>query len=49
MLLGNDYRNDVIEKLYGDRIGDSSIIFTPWDTVENMLDLIPEDLSLIHI
>lgn len=43
MLLGSNYRNDAVEKLYGDRIGDSSIIFTPWDTVENMLDLIPED------
>lgn len=43
MLLGNDYRNDAVEKLYGDRVGNSSIIFTPWDTVEDMLDLIPED------
>lgn len=43
MLLGSNYRNDAVEKLYGDRIGDSSIIFTPWDTVENMLDLIPDD------
>lgn len=43
MLLGSNYRNDAVEKLYGDRIGDSSIIFTPWDTVENMLDLIPEE------
>ena len=43
MLLGSDYRNDAVEKLYGDRVGNSSIIFTPWDTVEDMLDLIPED------
>lgn len=43
MLLGNGYRNDAVEKLYGDRVGNSSIIFTPWDIVEDMLDLIPED------